>query len=68
MNAARILEAVDRGDVRMVERGEQFRLAMKARQPVGVQHERLGEDLQRDIAAQLRVARVIHLPHSAGPK
>ena len=33
---ARVLEPVDRGDVRVVERGQRLRLALEARQPLGV--------------------------------
>ena len=31
-----VFQAVDRGDVRMVERGEDFRLALEARQPIRI--------------------------------
>ena len=35
-----LLEAVDRGDVRMVQRGEHFGFALKAREPIGVGRDR----------------------------
>ena len=35
-HAGHVLEAVDCGDVRMVERGEHLRLSLETRQPVGV--------------------------------
>ena len=35
-DAARLLEAVDRGDVRVLERGEHLRLALEAREALGV--------------------------------
>ena len=35
-----LFEAVDLGDVRVVQRGEQLRLALEARQPLGIVRER----------------------------
>ncbi len=60
-----VLEAVDRGDVRMVERGESPRLALQPREPVGVRRELRREDLDRDLAAEPRVMRPIDLAHPA---
>ena len=48
----------------MVQRGEDLRFALEARQPIGVGCERRGEDLDRDLTLQLRVRRAIDLPHS----
>ena len=64
--AARLLEAVDRRDVRVVERRQHLGLALEARQAIGVEHERVGQDLQRDVALQRRVAAPVHLAHAAG--
>ena len=58
-------EAVDRGDIRMVERREHLRLAFEAREPVGIAREELGQDLQRDVTIELRVTRTIDLAHAA---
>ena len=58
-DAARLLEAVDRGDVRVLELGEELRLALEAREALGVGGERLGQDLDRDLALQLRVGRAV---------
>ena len=49
----------------MIERGEHLRFACEPREPVGVAGERVGQDLERDIAIELRVARAIHLAHPA---
>ena len=54
-----------RGDVRMIQRGEDFRFALKPREPIGVSRERRRQDLDRDLAFQLGVGRPIHLPHPA---
>ena len=63
---ARVLQAVDRPDVRMIEGGQHLRLAPEARQALGVGAVELGEDLQRDVAVELGVARPVDLAHAAG--
>ena len=60
-----LFEAVDGGDVGMVQRGEHFRLALKPRQPIGVRRHRRRQRLDRDLTLQLGVGRPIHLPHPA---
>ena len=65
VHAAGFLEPVDRGDVRMIQRRERLRLAFEARQAFGVCGERVGQDLDRDLAAQRRVRRPVDLPHAA---
>jgi len=52
----------------MVQRGQELRLAMEARDAVGFVREALRDDLQGDIASELRIARAIDLAHSAGAK
>ena len=64
MHALRLLEAVDRPDVRVVERGQQPRFPFEARPPVGVRGEEGREDLDRDVTAEARVPRAIHLAHT----
>ena len=63
--AVAVFDAVDRADVRMIERGEQPRFALEAREPSGSRRERARQDLDRDVAAELRVARAIDLAHAA---
>ena len=65
MDLATVLEPVDAADIRMIQRGQHVRLAREARPPIGIVHERVGQNLQRDIALQLRVVRAIHLAHAA---
>src|SRR3954464_940004 len=65
-HAARVVGAVDRGDVWMIERGQQFGFPLKPGDPAGVAGEHLRQDLDGDFAAKLRVARAIHLAHAAG--
>ena len=49
----------------MVERGEQLGFALEAREPVAIEGEEFGQDFQRDVAIELRVARAIDLAHPA---
>jgi hypothetical protein len=63
--ARRVFEPVDGGDVWVIQRGEHFGFALKARQPVGVSGQRGREDLDGNLALQLRVRRPVNLPHAA---
>ena len=65
VHAAGLLEPIDRRDVGMIQRRERLRLALEPRQAVGVRRERVRQDLDRDLAAERRVRRPIHLPHAA---
>jgi hypothetical protein len=60
-----ILDAVDRGDVGMIERGQHLRLAREARHPRRVAGEIFGDQLDRDFASELAVGGAIHLAHGA---
>lgn len=53
---------------RMVQCCQDLGFASEAGGALGIAREAVGEDLQRDIAAELRVTRAIHVPHSAGAK
>ena len=64
-HAARLLEAVDRGDVGVLQLGEDLRLALEAGEAVGVRGERLRQDLDRDLALELRVGRPVDDAHAA---
>ena len=64
-DARALFESVDGGDVRMIQRGEDFGFALKTRQPIVVSRERWRQDLDRDLTLQLGVGRPIHLPHPA---
>ena len=49
----------------MIQRREDFGLALKARQSVGISGKRGRQDLDGDLTFQLRVGRAIHLAHAA---
>ena len=55
--------AVDLRDARVVERGQRPRLALESLSPVHVAGKGVGQDLQRDVAIELRVAGAKHLSH-----
>ena len=66
VDAVGVFEAVNDRDVRMVQRGEDFRFALESGHPFRVSRERLGQDLDGDVAIEPRVARPIHFAHAAG--
>ena len=61
--ALRIVQTVDRADVRMIQRGKNLGFPPEARQPFGIVGEGGRKDLQGDVATELRVLRAIHLAH-----
>jgi hypothetical protein len=63
--AVRFIDAVNRTDVWMVERRKDLGFATKTREPFSVCGECCWEDLQRDVASELRVFRAIHFAHPA---
>jgi len=60
------LEPVDGGDVGVVERREEPRLALEPREAVGVGGEGGREELERDVATEFGVARAVYLTHAPG--
>jgi len=63
--AVGFLDAVDGGDVRVVEAGEDLRFPLEPREPIRVSREGVGQDLQRDLAVELRVGGLPDLSHAA---
>ena len=49
----------------MVEGGDGPRLALEAREPIGIARHLRGQHLEGDVAPELGVVRAIHLAHSA---
>ena len=64
----RFLEAVDRGDVGMIQRRQDFRFALEARQPLRVTGDRSRQHLDGDLSLQVRIGGPIHHAHAAGAK
>ena len=67
-HAARFLDAVDRGDVGVVDGRQRLRLAGEAGQAFGVAGQSFRQHLQCGVALQVRVARPIDLAHPTGPE
>ena len=59
----RLLETIDRRDVRMVERREDLRLPLEARNPIGIEPEKPRQDFECDIASESGIARAVHFTH-----
>ena len=66
-HAPALFEAVDGGDVWVVQRGEGLGFTLEAREPISIVGERLGQHLDRDVAIQFRIAGAKYLPHSPFP-
>ena len=60
-----LLESVDARNVWMIQRGESLGFPLEPREPIGVVCERLGQNLDRNVAIQFGIARAIHLTHPA---
>ena len=48
----------------MIQRGQRLRLTLETREAVDVMREGLGEDLDRDVAIQLCIARAKDMAHT----
>ena len=64
-HTGRILEPVNVRDVRVVERGQQLRLATEPRETFRIIRERFGQHLDGDVATELGVSSPIDLAHPA---
>src|SRR4029079_1020461 len=67
-DVAEVLDPVDRGDRRMVDGGEQPRFPLEPGEEGRVLRECVGEDLDRDVSPEARVARAVNLSHPALPE
>ncbi len=66
-NAVDIFEAINRADVRMIERRQNPGLALEARHLIRASRRGAGDHLDGDVAAELGVTRPVHLAHAARP-
>ena len=58
----------NRADVRMIQRGQHLRFPLEPREALGIASERGWQDLDRDIAIELGIARAVDLAHPAHTK
>jgi hypothetical protein len=61
-------DAVDVRDVGVIQRRQRLGLAHEPRQPVRIAGEELGQDLDRDVAIEPRIAGRVDLAHAARAK
>ena len=62
------LDAIDRGDVRMIQRGQHFRFAAEPGEPIGIGGDGRRQHLDRDLALQIRIGGAVDLAHAASPE
>jgi hypothetical protein len=62
-----LLHAIDLRDMRVIERRECPCFTLEALAPLRIGRKRVGQNLQRDIAAQPGIATAVHLAHTARP-
>jgi len=60
-NKRAFFEAVDRSNVRVVQRGKQLRFAFESCKPIGIRRVRLRQDLDSNITLEARIAGAVHL-------
>jgi hypothetical protein len=58
-------DAVDRGNVRMIKRRKDVRLALETDTSIGVARDGVRQDLERHVPLQLQIAGAIDLTHPA---
>ena len=66
--AVRLADVVNRADVRMVQGCGRARLAQQSSPPLRMIGQLFRQDLERDVAAQLRVMGAIHFAHTSSAK
>ena len=66
MKSGVFFQAVNRGDVRMVERREDFCFPLKPREAVRIAGHRGGQHFDRHRPLQIVVGGAVHLAHAAG--
>jgi hypothetical protein len=66
--AVRFLKAIDSGNAGMIECGESAGFALQARHGLAVMCQGRRQQLQSNVAPQLRVTRTVHFAHAAGAK
>src|SRR5207247_306041 len=65
LGAVGLFETVDAGDMRMIQRRQQLRLALEPRDAFGILSEQRGETLDGDTATEAGVACPIDFAHAA---
>jgi len=61
----RVFNAINRADVRMIQRSEELRLTSKPSETLGISGNRFWEHFDGDVALKLRVTRAVDFAHTA---
>src|SRR5579864_9514343 len=62
---SRVFQAINGGNIGMVQRGEDLRFALETSHAVGVRGERLRQDLDGHVPVEIGVAGAVDLPHAS---
>ena len=65
MDSVGFLHRMDGDDVGVLQRGQDLSFAQEPSQQIAVARERIGQQLEGDVALELRVSGSIHLAHGA---
>ena len=68
MAVARFLHPVERRDMLMIQRGEDLRFTFEPGDAIVIERQCFWQDLHRDFAAELRIARAVDFAHAASPE
>ena len=64
--AVRVFDAVDRADMRVIDRRQHARLSLEPRAPLRIVEEGSGQNLDRHVASEFRIPGAIDLSHAPG--
>jgi len=65
MGVSGVFQAVNRGDIRVIERGEDLGFACEAGHALKVARKNVGQDFEGYVSTELRISRAVNLPHPA---
>ena len=66
--AIRLFQSIQSRNARVIQCGQELRFSLEPREAFGILHEALGQNLDRDLSAELRIARAVDFSHAAGAK
>jgi hypothetical protein len=66
MSAVDLLEAINGGDVRVIQRSEEVCVTLKPGNSVRIVDEAVRDHLEGDVTIESRITRSVHLAHPAG--
>ena len=64
-DAVLLLDAINRGDVRMIDGGQRSRFAIESRKSIAIGLKSLRQNFDGDVSTELRIARSVDFAHPA---